>query len=163
MECSICLEDIKKPMEQTGMIKECFHLFHFQCLWDWLSLTETCPLCREIAKPNPTYMKSLPFGYIMSKDSFKQSVRCGTQHELLNREVTRVLYSARSQRRSRETPSAVLSLPSLRSGTEGGNTFTSPDVILPGQAIDIEANGSRTKKKHRLQDSSRDKQIMMVG
>ena len=134
MECSICLEDIKNYKEHTGMIKTCFHLFHFECLWGWLSVTETCPLCREITKPNPAYLRSLPFGYIMTAENLKESVRCGTQGELILREVTRILNSARGQRRAPST--SALSSTSVTICAETGNVGGTSQMFLPGQTVD---------------------------
>ena len=133
MECSICLDDIKNYKEHTGMIKGCFHLFHFECLWDWLAVTEKCPLCREVTIPNSAYLRSLPFGYIMTAENLKQSVRCGTQRELIRREVTRILNSARGQR---QTPSAsALSSTSVTVCSETGNAGGTSQMVLPGQPV----------------------------
>jgi hypothetical protein len=51
--CSICLEDYNKGDADTtfiAMVKVCKHYFHFECLWRWLELHSSCPLCRESAR-----------------------------------------------------------------------------------------------------------------
>jgi len=45
--CSICLEDF--PDSGTGVrrINPCGHVFHRQCLQNWLNTARTCPICRH--------------------------------------------------------------------------------------------------------------------
>ncbi len=50
-ECSICLEVMSGNKTEIGLVKSCSHIFHFECLWDWLCLKQTCPMCRENTKP----------------------------------------------------------------------------------------------------------------
>lgn len=40
--CTICMEKIKKNKRETI----CNHLFHSNCLEKWLTIGNTCPLCR---------------------------------------------------------------------------------------------------------------------
>ena len=45
-ECAICLEEFKR----NDIIKEfynCKHIFHKDCLKDWLKRSNTCPLCKH--------------------------------------------------------------------------------------------------------------------
>jgi len=45
-ECSICLEHF---IEDEPIIQlKCNHIFHAQCIDDWLQIQENCPLCRRI-------------------------------------------------------------------------------------------------------------------
>ena len=46
-ECAICLEEETDP-EMTKLA--CGHMFHSDCISDWLEFNTTCPLCRL---PNP--------------------------------------------------------------------------------------------------------------
>lgn len=41
--CPICLDDF-----ETGAVslKRCGHSFHAVCLWKWMEIQNTCPLCR---------------------------------------------------------------------------------------------------------------------
>lgn len=43
--CPICIDafDADSPIRETG----CGHVFHEECLQDWLRRARTCPLCRE--------------------------------------------------------------------------------------------------------------------
>jgi len=45
-QCSICLDDFDEatPFLKT---KVCAHLFHKECLKNWLQVNRTCPLCRK--------------------------------------------------------------------------------------------------------------------
>lgn len=46
VQCEICQEDIKKG--DTTCNLECFHKFHFDCLYEWIHYKKNCPLCRTI-------------------------------------------------------------------------------------------------------------------
>ena len=41
-QCVICLEDI--DVDETEL--PCGHVFHNQCLFEWLAQQDTCPICR---------------------------------------------------------------------------------------------------------------------
>ncbi|CAL5201698.1 unnamed protein product [Lathyrus oleraceus] len=40
-KCSICFEDFK-----VGVCMPCSHMFHKDCIQDWLNVGNSCPLCR---------------------------------------------------------------------------------------------------------------------
>ncbi|CAK8565069.1 unnamed protein product [Lathyrus sativus] len=40
-KCSICFEDFK-----VGVCMPCSHMFHMDCIQDWLNISNSCPLCR---------------------------------------------------------------------------------------------------------------------
>ena len=44
--CSICLDAITIGMEAIRMPEPCFHLYHQDCIVNWLNRSNTCPLCR---------------------------------------------------------------------------------------------------------------------
>lgn len=44
IECSICFENYKE--EEELKFTPCKHLFHEECLKNWLKVKRTCPLCR---------------------------------------------------------------------------------------------------------------------
>ena len=44
--CSICLDAITIGMEAIRMPQPCSHLYHQNCIVDWLNRSNTCPLCR---------------------------------------------------------------------------------------------------------------------
>ncbi|XP_058784714.1 E3 ubiquitin-protein ligase SDIR1-like [Vicia villosa] len=39
--CTICLEDFN-----VGVCMPCSHMFHMNCIQDWLNVGNSCPLCR---------------------------------------------------------------------------------------------------------------------
>lgn len=43
--CSICLESYSEV--KPGIKIECNHIFHKECIVEWLINNETCPLCRQ--------------------------------------------------------------------------------------------------------------------
>ena len=56
--CSICLENIK--YSEGSFLNECEHIFHKNCLNNWLETNTTCPNCRtDISYVPPT--KVSPF------------------------------------------------------------------------------------------------------
>jgi hypothetical protein len=48
IECSICLDIINKKY----CITFCNHKFHNKCIYKWLRIKNTCPICRKIIKSN---------------------------------------------------------------------------------------------------------------
>lgn len=48
LECSICLDKIK-PKDAVG-IKHCKHIFHKDCIKEWVNLRNNCPICRTVVK-----------------------------------------------------------------------------------------------------------------
>ncbi|KAL4592750.1 hypothetical protein LXL04_005754 [Taraxacum kok-saghyz] len=44
--CVICLSDYK-PKESLRTIPKCNHYFHSECIDEWLTMNETCPVCRN--------------------------------------------------------------------------------------------------------------------
>lgn len=47
-QCSICIVDFRKSRECIIELPECKHMFHENCLFEWLSRHNSCPLCRSI-------------------------------------------------------------------------------------------------------------------
>jgi hypothetical protein len=45
--CSVCLEDFPASGEGVRRMKACGHIFHRQCLQNWLNTARTCPICRH--------------------------------------------------------------------------------------------------------------------
>ena len=46
--CPICIDSYDDDPNAifVGLVKKCGHYFHFECLWNWLELNQTCPICR---------------------------------------------------------------------------------------------------------------------
>ena len=44
-QCVICLENMDD--KQTLLLLECTHIYHKECIDDWLNKSQTCPMCRE--------------------------------------------------------------------------------------------------------------------
>jgi hypothetical protein len=49
--CSICLSDYKDS-DVVSVIPDCSHMFHKDCIDEWLRLHATCPLCRTSPRPS---------------------------------------------------------------------------------------------------------------
>ena len=52
-ECTICLTEVEEG-DRVGILS-CQHIFHAECLQQWISRRNVCPLCQdpEIASPRP--------------------------------------------------------------------------------------------------------------
>jgi deltex-like protein len=48
-DCSICLEDMKRPGEAVVGLKVCGHAFHRSCIKEYFEHAKTCPICRKVA------------------------------------------------------------------------------------------------------------------
>lgn len=46
--CAICLEEYKS-MDKVGMIRNCGHVYHVDCIKKWLSMKNMCPICKAPA------------------------------------------------------------------------------------------------------------------
>jgi hypothetical protein len=49
--CSICLSDYKES-EVVRVIPDCGHMFHMDCIDEWLHVHATCPICRTSPLPS---------------------------------------------------------------------------------------------------------------
>lgn len=47
--CSICFQEMS-----SAVITYCGHFFHGNCLRKWLYVQETCPMCHQTVRPNPS-------------------------------------------------------------------------------------------------------------
>ena len=46
--CSICLFDYNDVEQQQEIVKtKCNHIFHLNCLSNWVNQSKTCPICRN--------------------------------------------------------------------------------------------------------------------
>ena len=57
--CSICLSDLKFS-NQNISVSECGHIFHHDCLQDWIGIRQTCPECRCQLGENSLVKKVYP-------------------------------------------------------------------------------------------------------
>ncbi|CAH2058937.1 unnamed protein product [Thlaspi arvense] len=50
-KCAICLEEYKEK-EELGELKGCGHDYHVSCIKKWLSMKNSCPICKSPALPD---------------------------------------------------------------------------------------------------------------
>ncbi|XP_020883317.1 probable E3 ubiquitin-protein ligase RHG1A isoform X1 [Arabidopsis lyrata subsp. lyrata] len=50
-KCAICLEEYKEK-EELGEVKGCGHDYHGRCIKKWLSMKNSCPICKSPALPD---------------------------------------------------------------------------------------------------------------
>ncbi|KAK9715408.1 hypothetical protein RND81_06G162900 [Saponaria officinalis] len=51
--CSVCTEYFEPPHNGGRQIR-CGHVYHAQCIATWLSICNTCPLCRVVVLDHKT-------------------------------------------------------------------------------------------------------------
>ncbi|GAU30366.1 hypothetical protein TSUD_57770 [Trifolium subterraneum] len=47
MTCSICLVDFSVGLEVFRLLSPCLHIYHKDCILEWLDRSSTCPMCRR--------------------------------------------------------------------------------------------------------------------
>ncbi|XP_058738587.1 E3 ubiquitin-protein ligase ATL6-like [Vicia villosa] len=52
LECAVCLSEFEDT-ETLRLIPKCDHVFHTECIDEWLALHTTCPVCRANLVPEP--------------------------------------------------------------------------------------------------------------
>ncbi|GKC71237.1 zinc finger, RING/FYVE/PHD-type containing protein [Tanacetum coccineum] len=52
LECAVCLNEFRDH-EALRLLPECSHVFHRECIDEWLGLHVTCPVCRASLVPKP--------------------------------------------------------------------------------------------------------------
>ncbi len=78
--CCICWEeyedDVTDENEEAilGVIKQCGHYFHFECIWDWLERKATCPLCRNNVALTADGIQAITYCDISSAAQQRRSV-----------------------------------------------------------------------------------------
>lgn len=47
--CAICMEDFDNMKEKVCYWRDCYHIFHQQCLAKWTKINQICPICKRVA------------------------------------------------------------------------------------------------------------------
>ncbi|KAD6119572.1 hypothetical protein E3N88_10843 [Mikania micrantha] len=55
LACAVCLNEFHDH-EALRLLPECSHVFHRDCIDEWLSLRVTCPVCRASLVPKPSQL-----------------------------------------------------------------------------------------------------------
>lgn len=53
LDCAVCLGQVEAG-EKVRQLPKCTHLFHAECVDDWLRAHSTCPMCRAAVGPAAT-------------------------------------------------------------------------------------------------------------
>lgn len=53
-KCAVCLESFEDG-QRLRLLPACCHVFHSECVDDWLHRNATCPICRTVACPAATF------------------------------------------------------------------------------------------------------------
>ncbi|CAE6215510.1 unnamed protein product [Arabidopsis arenosa] len=60
LECAICLLEFEEEHIFLRLLTTCYHVFHQECIDQWLESNKTCPVCRRNLDPNaPENIKEL--------------------------------------------------------------------------------------------------------
>ncbi len=54
--CSICLTDLSTKKDDNYQLN-CQHIYHRECISEWLKYKNTCPLCRASIDPSRRYVE----------------------------------------------------------------------------------------------------------
>ena len=67
--CPICMEEYTDDPNTVfiGKVKSCEHYFHFYCLWKWLEVNATCPMCRNCVQLTEKDIKGTSLSDIRDK------------------------------------------------------------------------------------------------
>ncbi|KAK7344222.1 hypothetical protein VNO77_13583 [Canavalia gladiata] len=61
LECAVCLNEFEET-EKLRLIPKCDHVFHPECIDEWLASHTTCPVCRANLVPQPDEsVRGIPF------------------------------------------------------------------------------------------------------
>lgn len=52
IDCSICFEDFSKNTDSDVVVTKCGHMYHLDCLNEWMKQSITCPECRLVTRRN---------------------------------------------------------------------------------------------------------------
>lgn len=88
-ECSICCAVRDVDLDRPCVFLECNHVFHLDCIEEWITKRNDCPLCRNVLPGSiHTLVEKLMTGV---KEHFKRQVMEGWVKELENMTDEQVL------------------------------------------------------------------------
>ena len=70
--CAVCLEKyehVNTCQEKIGLLTQCGHFYHFDCIWPWLRRQESCPVCRKDTQIQEDSIKAVCFAEILTDKS----------------------------------------------------------------------------------------------
>ena len=73
IECAICLESFKENEDYVTPLNCDKHFYHSDCIEEWLSNENFCPLCKKIQTPKS--MRAFSLKFETRQSPMKQSVK----------------------------------------------------------------------------------------
>ena len=66
--CAICIDSYDPDASSVfvGLINHCGHYFHFECLWNWLEINQTCPICRVRCDLAESDIRGLSLAHVLA-------------------------------------------------------------------------------------------------
>ena len=70
-DCAICLEDFSGDATKIniGVLTSCGHYYHFECLWEWLRMQLSCPICRTKVRWSERYIRAVTYARFLEDTS----------------------------------------------------------------------------------------------
>ena len=75
-ECMICLEAFSGDTTKIniGVLISCGHYYHFECLWEWLRMRLSCPICRSKVKWSERKIRAVTYARYLADASNKTEI-----------------------------------------------------------------------------------------
>ena len=67
--------------ERIGLLKQCGHFYHFECIWPWLKQQGSCPVCRRAVPLIDGEIQCVCFGEILADKSLSIGMYRGSHGE----------------------------------------------------------------------------------
>ncbi|KAJ8771600.1 hypothetical protein K2173_026777 [Erythroxylum novogranatense] len=83
LECAVCLNEFEDS-ETLRLIPKCSHVFHPDCIGEWLASHTTCPVCRANLVPKPgDYPVNFVYNFEPENDSVGSDQRANTDEQTI--------------------------------------------------------------------------------
>ena len=69
--CAICLEKFYGDAAkiEIGVLTSCGHYYHFECLWEWLRMQLSCPICRSKVQWSERHIRAVIYARFLEDAS----------------------------------------------------------------------------------------------
>ena len=75
-ECTICLEKFSGDATKIniGTLVSCGHYYHFECLWEWLRMHLSCPICRNKVRWSDRHIRAVIYARFLEDMSLQTRI-----------------------------------------------------------------------------------------
>ncbi|XP_059648551.1 E3 ubiquitin-protein ligase ATL6-like [Cornus florida] len=139
LECAVCLNEFEDD-ETLRLIPKCDHVFHPECIDEWLTSHVTCPVCRANLVPKPGESVHVPDSgpEIENQENDDVSIRIAGDYELNGEGETRVTHRVveRNWSMHQNRPPRSRSVRARLFGRFPRSHSTGHSVIHPGENVE---------------------------